>query len=78
MADVHQMITLGIGTPSDITHLVLTGLSIGEAVTPEPEIIEVTGRYRPIVSVTGRHRATVSVTGRHRPSLTVTARWEGE
>ncbi|MHB1260313.1 MAG: hypothetical protein ACYC2H_01215 [Thermoplasmatota archaeon] len=27
MADIHQVITLGIGTPSDITHFILVGLS---------------------------------------------------
>lgn len=27
MADIHQVITLGIGTPADIPHLILFGLS---------------------------------------------------
>jgi hypothetical protein len=30
MADVNQVITLGVGTPSDIEHFVLFGLGSGE------------------------------------------------
>lgn len=33
MADIHQIITLGIGTPSDIEHLTLFGLSAAAGVT---------------------------------------------
>lgn len=29
MADVNEMITLGVGTPSDIAHLITFGLSLG-------------------------------------------------
>lgn len=28
MADVNQIITLGVGTPSDIPHFILVGLSV--------------------------------------------------
>jgi len=34
MADINEMITLGIGTPSDITHLTLFGLNAGGAPPP--------------------------------------------
>jgi len=35
VADVNQLITLGIGTPSDITHFVLVGLSTEAPVGPD-------------------------------------------
>ena len=37
MANIHQAITLGIGTPSDIAHLTLFGLSPA-GVVPEVEL----------------------------------------
>ncbi len=36
MADINHIITLGIGTPADIPHFVLVGLSVN----PNPIIIE--------------------------------------
>jgi hypothetical protein len=33
MADINQVITLGIGTPADIKHFILLGLNVG-AETP--------------------------------------------
>lgn len=38
MADIHQIITLGIGTPSDIEHLTLFGLSATGSVATTPEV----------------------------------------
>lgn len=29
MADIHDVITLGIGTPGDVPHFLLVGLSLG-------------------------------------------------
>lgn len=34
MADINQVITLGVGTPADIPHFVLVGLSPNGSVTP--------------------------------------------
>ena len=31
MADINQVITLGIGTPGDIEHFILVGLNAGDA-----------------------------------------------
>ena len=39
MADVSQVITLGIGTPADIEHFVLFGLNATGAVTVEHQLI---------------------------------------
>lgn len=36
MADINQIITLGIGTPSDIGHFVLVGLTPNTIVPPTP------------------------------------------
>lgn len=36
MADINEMITLGIGTPSDITHLTLFGLNPFSPAPPSP------------------------------------------
>jgi hypothetical protein len=35
MANVNQVLTLGIGTPADVAHFVLVGLSANDAVSPE-------------------------------------------
>lgn len=35
MADIHQTITLGLGTPGDIPHLLWVGLSSAVVVAPE-------------------------------------------
>lgn len=36
MADINEIITLGIGTPSDITHLTLFGLNTFSPPPPTP------------------------------------------
>lgn len=33
MADINEIVTLGIGTPSSIKHFILLGLNVGAAVT---------------------------------------------
>jgi hypothetical protein len=53
VADVNHVITLGIGTPADIPHFILVGLSPTGAVAvidPEPIVIEVQAAGR-IVTV---------------------------
>lgn len=35
MADVNQLLTLGIGTPADIAHFVLVGLSPNNVIAPD-------------------------------------------
>lgn len=54
MADIHQIITLGIGTPADIPHFILLGLSPLTAVVVHPDGVGVTiGVGNPTVSVGG-------------------------
>lgn len=49
MADINQIITLGIGTPSDIEHLTLVGLNA--------EDVPVTGQNVPGTRYRRRHRS---------------------
>ena len=63
MADVNQIITLGIGTPADIPHFILVGLSPTGPLAEEGDIQTVTGVYRLSQDVTGRSDAA-RVTGR--------------
>lgn len=54
MADIHQIITLGIGTPADIAHFILVGLSPLSDVVVHPDGVGVTiGVGNPTVSVGG-------------------------
>jgi hypothetical protein len=46
VADINHIITLGIGTPADIPHFVLVGLSIN----PNPIIIEASADVTVIVT----------------------------
>lgn len=43
MADIHQVITLGIGTPSDIAHFILWGLSPTPSTTPCDSVVAQSG-----------------------------------
>lgn len=45
MADIDQIITLGIGTPSDIEHFTLVGLNANPVVPPTGQNVPGT-RYR--------------------------------
>lgn len=38
MADIHQVISLGIGTPSDVPHFLLLGLSINVVLLASPDV----------------------------------------
>ena len=57
MADVHQIVTLGIGTPSDIPHFILMGL------TPEPNPSSALGL---LATVTDGRRMIGRITERQR------------
>ncbi len=60
-----QIITLGLGTPSDIPHFILVGLSTQpDVVASDPTVITVMARQRTI-TVASRER-TISVAARTR------------
>lgn len=67
MADVNQMITLGIGTPGDIEHFILFGLTAGTAEAPAVPAPLYTPRLQPPGSRLF-HPATQRV---HRPTRRV-------
>lgn len=52
MADINHLITLGIGTPGDVEHFILFGLSGVE--TPPPSTISLSGRSDGSLSLVGR------------------------
>lgn len=69
MADINQVISLGIGTPADIPHFLTLGLSIGAAVVVLPgEMLSITMDVRTVstqtVDLETRHRAFVNLTTR--------------
>lgn len=63
MADVSELITMGIGTPSSIPYFVLMGLGVG---TPVPPSTVGGGGARPIRNWDGRQRGNVEVIYRQR------------
>lgn len=65
MADINQVITLGIGTPADISHFILVGLSTGTTppVTAQPGVIRVRGIYEPTIAVAGVYQPTIAIRG---------------
>jgi hypothetical protein len=56
MADIHQVISLGIGEPAGIPHFILLGLSPAGDEEP-PDGVEVTATYRTAVEVTATARS---------------------
>lgn len=64
MADVNYLITLGIGTPSGIPHLLWVGLGAGDTVTGSPRQVFLLGSRDTAPQLVGRSHATVVVVGR--------------
>lgn len=77
MADVNQVVTLGIGTPSDITHFLTFGLSIGDALEVVIGEIALEASYAPSLALTAGYTPSLAMTGNHVPSLTLTGSVEG-
>lgn len=72
MADVNYVITLGIGTPGDIPHLILVGLSpTGVVAAAATSIVSLVGIYQATVTVFGTHHPTPAVIGRYMPTVPV-------
>lgn len=61
--DINQVITLGIGTPSDIAHFILVGLSPGSSAAASPSRITLDGSYGLVVEVDGSYAGTITVDG---------------
>jgi hypothetical protein len=65
MADINQVISLGIGEPASIPHFILLGLSPTGEVGP-PDGLEVVATYRDAVDVSATYRDAVNVTATSR------------
>lgn len=75
MADVSQVITLGIGTPSDIAHLTLFGLSPNTAISA-PAVLTIAGVYQDTITVPGWYQDALDVPGHYQAALDVPGRLE--
>ena len=64
MANINHLITLGIGTPADIPHFLLVGLSTGAVVAANPSVLTLVGRYQPTLNALGTHVPTLNIVGR--------------
>lgn len=78
MADIHQVITLGIGTPSDIPHVILFGLSPTGVVEFQPDTLTAVGRYPLTLTETGRYTLTLTAVGRYPLTLDERGRYDPE
>jgi hypothetical protein len=38
VADINAIVSLGIGSPADVPHFILVGLSINDAVVADPDV----------------------------------------
>lgn len=63
MADVNNVITLGIGTPSSVEHFVLVGLSVTGEIAAIYGTTEVSGSYERTTAVEGSYERTTALTG---------------
>ena len=70
MADVHHLISLGIGSPADIPHLVLVGLSPFDVVIDgDVSLIEGEGSYVPAIAARGSYAPAIAGSGSYVPSI---------
>jgi hypothetical protein len=69
MADINQVITLGIGTPGDIEHFILVGLNSAQAGVGG--CVTVTDTYRWSVTLTDTYRWSVTLADAYRWSVTL-------
>lgn len=74
--DINQVITLGIGTPSDIPHFILVGLSPGSAPAADPTVLDLLGLYQPTLSASGRYQASISALGIYQTTIDLEGRVE--
>lgn len=70
MADINQMITLGIGTPADIEHFILVGLNANPSVAAVIAT-EIAGRgsYDPVIEGRGSYDVSIDGRGSYRPTM---------
>lgn len=62
MANIHAVISLGIGSPASIRQFILFGLTPDD--TPDAAIVNaiaLAGRYAPVVSAAGRYGPVISL-----------------
>jgi hypothetical protein len=69
MADINQVVTLGIGTPADIPHFLLLGLSLGAAPVGDPSVMDLSGAYQPTIAAAGRSQPTLYAVGTSQPAM---------
>lgn len=65
MADVHAVISLGLGSPADVPHFVLLGLSINDQVAPDAasNVPDLQASYAPSIELQATYAPNISLTG---------------
>jgi hypothetical protein len=76
MADINQVITLGIGTPADIPHFLLLGLSLGAAPVGDPSMLDLAGAYQPTLTAVAVYQPTLNMLGAYQPTIDLMGRVE--
>lgn len=71
MADINEVISLGLGSPSSVKAFLLLGLQIGAAVGPVT-VITLTGEHDDVVTLTGQHDDTLALIGEHDDTVILT------